>query len=198
MVTAARDGRRPGRPRDEAIDTAILEATIDELIDHGFLGLAMESVAARAGVAKTTVYRRWSSTDELALEAMSRLQATPVTPAVHASPRQAILRQLQAFRRRWTNPRYAALMRRAAADGTAHPQLYRDFRDRLIAPNVAALNADLQAAVDAGLIRREIDIDWIRQLLVAPVLAAALTHRDRVTPAQVEFILDTVLAGLRP
>jgi AcrR family transcriptional regulator len=199
MPVAAQVGRRPGRPRDEAIDTAILDATIDELIEHGFPGLAMEAVAARAGVAKTTVYRRWSCTDELALEAMSRLYATRVDTPANASAREAILLRLQAFRRVWTNPRYAALMRRAAADGAAHPQLYRDFRDRLIAPNVAALNADLRAAVDEGLIRRDVDLDWVRQLLVAPILAAALTHRDdRVTRAQVEFTVDTVLAGLRP
>jgi hypothetical protein len=56
----------------------------------------------------------------------------------------------------------------------------------------------LQTAVDAGLIRRDVELEWIRQLLVAPILSAALTHRDRVTQAQVEFIVDTVLAGLRP
>ena len=60
MTTATRG---PGRPRSESIDTAIMAATIDELIERGFLAASMESIAQRAGVAKTTLYRRWPNTD---------------------------------------------------------------------------------------------------------------------------------------
>jgi AcrR family transcriptional regulator len=188
--------RRPGRPRNEAIDEAILDATIDELIERGYLGMTMESIAARAGVAKTTVYRRWSSNDELAIQAMQRIHGPASVQTAGMGARQRLLCLLDAMRRTWTDPRYAALMRRVAADGTAQPEAYRDFRDRLVGPHIEAMNRALRAAIEEGLIRDDIDVNWVRQMLSSPVLAAALTLKARVTRAQVEFTLDTVLAGL--
>lgn len=190
--------RRPGRPRNEAIDAAILDATIDELIDRGYLGLSMEAVAARAGVAKTTVYRRWSSNDELVLQAMRRIQSPAPVAIAGLTARQRLSNLLEAMRKTWTDPRYAALMRRATAEASAQPETYRDLRDRLVGPQIEAMNRALRAAIDEGLIRPDVDLTWVRQLLSSPVLAAALTLKSRVTRAQLEFTLDTVLAGLAP
>jgi hypothetical protein len=52
--------------------------------------------------------------------------------------------------------------------------------------------------VTEGLIRPDVDLGWVRQALGAPIMAAVLTHKERVTRAQVEFTLDTVLRGLAP
>lgn len=191
--------RRPGRPRDESIDTAILEATIDELIDKGIVAMSMEGVAARAGVAKTTVYRRWPTVEELAVAAICRLDASEerAQPA-DDSVRHELLTLLDRMRRKWINPRYGAVMRRAAADATEQPELYANARDRIIAPHVAAMNRALRRAIDEGVLRTDVDVDWVRQLLTAPILAATMTMKSRVTRAQLEFTLDTVLAGLAP
>jgi AcrR family transcriptional regulator len=190
--------RGRGRPRDTSIDTAILEATVEELIERGFIGLSMEAVAARAGVAKTTVYRRWPGTQELAREAMRSLVVKPAGAPPAGSARGAVLFILDRMRRTWADPRFAALMRRVAADGTSQPEVYRSCRDRLIRPQLAAMNVELARAVDEGLIRADADLDWVRQLITAPILAAALTRRERVTRAQVEYNLDTVLRGVAP
>ena len=61
-------GRR-GRPRSEEADRAILAAATQLLAERGLGGMSMEEVAARAGVAKATVYRRWGSRGALALDA---------------------------------------------------------------------------------------------------------------------------------
>src|SRR5215831_11164328 len=65
---------RPGRPRSPAADEAILDATVDLLAEQGFLGLSIEAVAARAGVAKTTIYRRWPTKDDLLMDAIACLK----------------------------------------------------------------------------------------------------------------------------
>src|ERR1051326_8266077 len=71
-MTAISDGiRKPGRPRSAQADQAILSAALEELAEVGFEALSIEAVAARAGVGKTTIYRRWPSKMELALEALS-------------------------------------------------------------------------------------------------------------------------------
>ncbi|NGN68951.1 TetR/AcrR family transcriptional regulator, partial [Streptomyces sp. A7024] len=65
--------RRSGRPRSAAADRAILDATRAALVELGWSGLTMSDVAARAGVAKTTLYRRWPGKNELVVEAVAAL-----------------------------------------------------------------------------------------------------------------------------
>lgn len=74
---AARAGRR-GRPRDAKVDEAVLAATVELLGDGGIAGLSMDQVARRAGVGKSTIYRRWASKEELVLEALSSAPPLPV------------------------------------------------------------------------------------------------------------------------
>ena len=57
---------RRGRPRDEAVDRRVLSAAWDLLHAGGYAALNMDDVAERAGVAKTTLYRRWPTKDHLA------------------------------------------------------------------------------------------------------------------------------------
>ena len=64
---AAAPARRGGRPRSTECELAILQATRELLVEGGVRGLTIEKAAARAGVAKTTIYRRWRDKDELAL-----------------------------------------------------------------------------------------------------------------------------------
>ena len=60
----------PGRPRDPEADRAIHQATIELLGEEGYEGLSIEAVAARAGVGKTTLYRRWPSKEPLVVDAI--------------------------------------------------------------------------------------------------------------------------------
>ena len=62
--------RRPGRPRSVDVDHAILEAALEEYGRHGLRGMSVDAVAARAGVSKATIYRRFESKLELVTAAM--------------------------------------------------------------------------------------------------------------------------------
>ncbi|HEY3737579.1 MAG TPA: TetR/AcrR family transcriptional regulator [Jatrophihabitans sp.] len=191
--------RKPGRPRDEALGTAILDAAVDEFIDKGYAGLSMEGIAARAGVAKTTIYRRWPTMEDLAVAAVCSLGKDEDEPLPAGdTARGELLQLLEQMRRKWTDPRYGALMRRAAADGTRQPEVYAQMRERIVGSGIAAMNRALARAVDEGIIGKGVDLTWVRQLLTAPILAATLTLKHRVSARQIEFTLDTVLAGLVP
>ena len=54
--------------------------------------------------------------------------------------RDSLIWLIKRMARKWGDPRYAAMMRRVAADGTVQPQLYRDARDRLIGPHIERMN----------------------------------------------------------
>ncbi|HEY8989017.1 MAG TPA: helix-turn-helix domain-containing protein, partial [Candidatus Limnocylindrales bacterium] len=70
---AARRPRSGGRPRSQAAHRAILNAARELLVEHGFTRLRLEHVAARAGVGKNTIYRRWASKEDLTLELLLEL-----------------------------------------------------------------------------------------------------------------------------
>ncbi|GAA3799995.1 TetR/AcrR family transcriptional regulator [Streptomyces phyllanthi] len=65
--------RATGRPRSAAANAAILAATRAALVELGWSGLTLGDVAARAGVAKTTLYRRWAGKNELVVDAVAEL-----------------------------------------------------------------------------------------------------------------------------
>ena len=78
-------GREPplgrGRPRDAGRDTAIIDATLHVLTELGYEQMSVEAVAARAEVAKTTIYRRYPSKAALVMAAVER-RATAIPPTV--------------------------------------------------------------------------------------------------------------------
>jgi hypothetical protein len=88
-------------------------------------------------------------------------------------------------------------MARLAADGLERPDLYREGRERFVAPRRASMRRVIDRGIEQGRIR-DVDKEWVVSLLVAPIISAALTHQDALPKRQIEFIVDTVLAGLRP
>jgi len=70
----------PGRPRSTEVNQAILQATLDLLAEVGYQGLSIEAIAARAGVGKTTIYRRYHSKEELIAEAIEHNRPQLVIP----------------------------------------------------------------------------------------------------------------------
>ncbi len=187
---------RRGRPRSESAETAILEAAIDLLDENGYLGLTVEAVAQRAGVAKTTIYRRWPGKDELVWDAIQRLKGPTADVLPGISVRDDLLHVLLQVRENWANGRHGRVMRRLAADGSERPEHYREFRDRIVRPRQRVVLDVLRRGVDEGLIRPDVDLQLVLDLLIAPIVAAMMTHRPTPTPEQVEFTLDTVLRGI--
>lgn len=196
MTLGVDPARAVGRPRGH-VDAAILQAALDLLTDLGYDGMSMEAVAAAAGVAKTTVYRRWPTKDDLVLDALSRVKGEATVPPA-GTVREQLLFMLARMRDAWGDRRHARLMQQLTADGIARPERYREIRARVMLPRRNALRDCLQRGVDAGEIDPDADLNWAVDLLVAPVIAAGLTHQRRMATKQIEFIVDTILRGIAP
>ena len=67
-TTTTQTPRRPGRPRDPAIDRAILDAAREVIAERGYTGASMDAIARTAGIGKDTLYRRWDSKQALVIQ----------------------------------------------------------------------------------------------------------------------------------
>src|SRR4051794_23872567 len=88
-------GRRPGRPRDARHDEAILEATMALLSEAGYARLTIDGVAARAGVGRPTIYRRWPSKPALVVAALLHAPQIQVPHADTGSLRADLIKVLR-------------------------------------------------------------------------------------------------------
>ena len=116
-----------GRPRSSEADAAILDATRALLAEDGWPSLTIEGVAARAGVAKTTVYRRFSSRTDLAVAAVAELVDAAMVPAdPDCSPEQqvrsSILATAEVYRLPAARAAYLAVLAEAGRDPEACAQ----------------------------------------------------------------------------
>src|ERR1043166_4984722 len=103
--TQAQPGqRRPGRPRSEQADRAIIEAALSLFAESGPEGLCIERVAARAGVGKATIYRRWPGKEDLLLDAIAALRP-PLPQPAGESVRDDLIAVLGAMREAVADPR---------------------------------------------------------------------------------------------
>lgn len=125
----ARPTHRRGRPRDDRLDAVIVDATIAEVGAKGWGGATIEGIAARAGVGRGTIYRRWPSKTDL-----FQYAATAVTRPVDVIDTGSFVDDLFAavlpIADMLTNPELAALLPSLlaeAAKDTAIRQTLRTF-----------------------------------------------------------------------
>ena len=189
---------RVGRPRDSRLHRAMLDATRELLTTRSYAELSMESVAARAGVGKKTLYRRWSSKAPLVAEAV--LEAYGGSGSFPVAETGDIRADLQ----RWLNehadflaePPNAALVRALIAAAAARLGDGEDLYQLLSAPQLAGLTTRLRRAVDGGALRADADIDAVANALVGTMLFHALTHQGSGVGARFDGLVDALLRGI--
>lgn len=173
MPAATGDEVTSGRPRDPAIDDAVLEETIRQLGRDGFAGLSLASVAAGAGTSRPAIYRRWPDKHALVVDAISRLaQVDPPSPT--GDPFEALVAELEHFRHCITlagSLPVAGLMLTDGVDARVRERYQHD----VVAPRRARIRACLQRAVDDGLVEADADLTIASTFLTGSWYALALT-----------------------
>ena len=121
---------RRGRPRDPSRDRAILEAARAVLAERGFTGASMEAIAHTAGVGKDTVYRRWSSKEDLVGRLLTVLADEGVRPgALDDDPRFALFLFLQDVVRLNTESDFGAIVAGVVGESARNAELAKRFRE---------------------------------------------------------------------
>ncbi|GAA5188875.1 hypothetical protein GCM10023322_40550 [Rugosimonospora acidiphila] len=172
VAPVGQDRKAPGRPRSARADEAIIEAILDLLAEGTpFDGLSIEAVAARAGVGKATIYRRWSNKEALLYDAVARVKGEP-GQVTGVSIRDDLLALLTPVGRP-DHIRAGKIMPCLMAEMQRSPEL-RAVYQRLIEPRRESLRAVLRRGVAEGTLRADLDIETIVAMLVGPLIARTL------------------------
>jgi AcrR family transcriptional regulator len=186
--------RVPGRPRDERASRAITEAAIRQLDDCGYAGISMESVAAEAGVARATIYRRYRDKADLITSAIAEHAAViPSEPS--ENPKADLCRFLIDFDHRFAASGMGVLgSLMSNRDDTRALELHRR---RVIAPRLAYGRRLLEQAQARGELRPDADLDLAFQMLSGSVfhrrVAGVASEPDWAVRA-----VDAIWRGMGP
>jgi AcrR family transcriptional regulator len=190
---AEREQRRPGRPRSEHADQAIMAAALELFAESGPAGLCIEQVAARAGVGKATIYRRWPGKEDMLLDGLAELVA-PMPVPQGKSVRADLIALLDAACKEAADPRRVRLVALLQGEGLQYPRLKARYLETVVQPRREALRAVLRRGVATGELRENTDIDAALYLLNGAVLASM--HAGHIDGRYGRRVVEELLRGL--
>jgi AcrR family transcriptional regulator len=189
--------RRPGRPRSVEADRAIFVKTLELLADEGLRGLSIEKVAERAGVAKTTVYRRFPAKRDLVRAALESIAAfghvdPPDTGNVRDDLHELARARVAVLKRTGTQLLLPRLMAEAGSDPELHTLILAVFAD----PARDVVTGTLRRGVQRGELRVDVDVGLVTDLIAGVIVYRLLYSRGEVrglasrTVAAIDIVLD--------
>jgi AcrR family transcriptional regulator len=190
--------RRRGRPRSSAAEQAILQATRELLVEGGVQGLTVEGVASRAGVAKTTIYRRWRDKDELALAVVLDMVEQVVELPELGDTRAELTAFVTAAVKVLGSTLMGRVMQGLVSDLATDPELARAFRERVVSVRDAEVRRLVERGIARGDLRPGTDPEAAHELLIAPVYYRLLLTGRPLTPAFAKRNVDAVMRAFAP
>jgi AcrR family transcriptional regulator len=182
--------------RGDKLVSQVLRATLAEVARVGVSGLSMEEVAARAGVNKTTIYRRWPTPEALARAALVCASEVHSTTPDTGSLRGDLHAFASEFRRLAMQPEMRTIMRLRWSGDMEGPlaKITRSLQER----KHAEWHRMLQRAVARGELTRRTDLDLLQDVLVGALVFLVVLSPRRSTRSRLIRAVDAVLDGVLP
>ncbi|NYI95109.1 AcrR family transcriptional regulator [Streptomonospora nanhaiensis] len=184
---------RPGG-RTARTGKAVMDATIAELSEVGYAALRIESVAERAGVNKTTIYRRWGSKAGLVAAAFIERQGEVSPPVDTGDLRTDLLSFLREVRRAFESPWIAALIRETGPRSVRNDEIH-EVLDQIWPARFALSRAIFTRAVERGDLPRSADPDFLVEAAAGPLYFRWLFFGRELTDDFLECTTELVLQG---
>ena len=190
--------RPPGRPRRTLARKAIVDATLGLLAEGGFQAATIEAIAARAGVGRNTIYRRWASKELLIADALREL--TSELDVHEGDDIQAqLLEWIREFVSVFVDPLFGRILPAVLGELQSNPEFARVYSERVVRPRYDALIELLERAVERGELRADADVEQIADLLAGPPFVRLLPFGlPPVTERYAEELLETIWRGISP
>ncbi len=183
--------------RSERTEAAILAATRDLLAEGGVRNLTVEGVAARSGVAKTTIYRRWRSKDELALAVLIDMVTTVAPAAKRGDARAELIGLVQGAVRVLGRTLMGTVMQGLVSELATDPGLAQAFRERVVGLRRQEVEQVLRRGIERGELRADIDLGLVHEMLFGAVYYRLLLSGAPLNRGLAERIVDALLPALR-
>jgi AcrR family transcriptional regulator len=181
-----------GRPRSEEAHRAILNATLELLVEVGYSSLTVEGVAQRAGVGKATIYRRWPSKLPLVIEAYGLLPQLEEVDTGHIV--DDLSEMLRNYLRLLTSTPLRGVIPSIAGERAHNPELSELF-DPIVRDRRRPLIAVLRRGVERGELPADLDLELAADLVVGPI-TTRLFFGARISTSMVEPMVEMALWGL--
>jgi AcrR family transcriptional regulator len=195
VLSAADVPARRGRPRSERADRAIIEAALELFAQSGADGLSIEMVAAKAGVGKATIYRRWPGKEELLMDALTALRS-PLPAPKGESVRDDLVAILEVLRAESIDPRRVRQYALLLGEGERYPRLLGRYIEAVVEPRRQMIGAVLRRGVATGELREGVHVETAIDLLTGAVLAKARRRHDRSERGYARRVVDELLTGM--
>ena len=156
-----RGSRAGGRPRDPALDEAIILATRARLVRDGYSRMTLGDIAADAGVSRPTLYRRWNNKFELVADALDygfrkQRDLYDFDPS-RSDPREALVEAVRRLDPAYFNPDAMVLMGNFAGEAIHTPELLEMLRKHAVEPRVTLVENVLSELQADGAVSDDID-----------------------------------------
>lgn len=184
-----------GRKRCPVAHQNILCAARSLLEETGFADLTIEGVAERAGVGKTTIYRRWPNKSSLVLDAFIEA-ATKEFPFPDTGSVQEDLRLQMRRMVKLMNGTEGHTIAKLIGGAQDDPELAEAFRTRWLAVRREEARTILKRGKSRGEIRAEIDPEVLLDALYGPIYFRLLIGHAPLTPSYVDKLVSLVMSGL--
>jgi AcrR family transcriptional regulator len=178
--------RASGRPLDENIDAAILDATWRLLLEEGYSRMSIARIAELAQVGRPAIYRRYRDKSEL-VAAVIADKAARLPPIDTGSARQDLIAHLETARRRFTMTLAGTLI----VEERAHPELLEQFREGMLGPRRDAIALALERGKERGEVRSDLDSTVAAHALMGSFIFSYLAG-GRPKPGWSEHVVDTL------
>ena len=190
--------RRPGRPQSARIRQAILDSTLQLLIEQGYERMSIEAVASHAGVGKATIYRRWATKEEMVSEALSTIIVQVPIPD-SGNTQQDLKSLLRQFATAANRPQFGPAVRRAIGTATSNPQFLEIIWNNHASPRRQAIQQVLDRAYRRGELRLDVDLEMAVDMLAGAIVFRLLFDRlDSTSLLQYpDQVVSTLWNGIR-
>ena len=197
---------RGGRPRDPAVDTAIILATRRRLVTDGYSNMTMGDIAKDAGVTRPTLYRRWPAKLDLVVDALeygfrAQRASYPVDSLAGMPAVEALTEAVRRLDPTYYNPDAMVLMGNFIGETSRTPQLLAIVREHALEPRVALIKQVIEDLKVRGEVRADVDAQTVVSLCFGSFFGAFLldgTDREDLANRVVAILWPSIRATSAP
>ncbi|MET1000858.1 MAG: TetR/AcrR family transcriptional regulator [Acidimicrobiia bacterium] len=193
-MTEIVEARKPGRPRSTECDEQILRAAMEEYAENGFDGMSVDAVAARAGVSKATIYRRYPSKLELVAASIFGLAEAAAPKPDTGSLRGDLQASLHNLSQLVADPVLGQCIRTMVPDGIRNPELGQ-VHEHFVRHRRAGTIAALERAIARGELRAGLDVELAADVIAGPLFYRHLVSHMPIDDDYVDGVIDVFVAA---